>query len=169
MTTALFVFEGTVDVDYGQAWVVGADAQPPAYIGEAFVGQSNGMLGAAVPGFLLLMTSRSSGAVPIRVTIDSGEPPLDDMWEECVEATFTPQGPTVTLQHFWAEQTVVEIPLQPEPYRVRYCGRNMEASWDMHPFEHPTDSYLLSFWRAPPAADRIVRSRTTPGLASHRW
>jgi hypothetical protein len=86
-----------------------------------------------------------------------------------VEATFIPQDTKITLRHFWAEQAVVEIPLQRKPYQVRYCGRNIEASWDKHPFEHPTDAYLLSFWRALPAADRIVRSLPTSGLASHRW
>jgi hypothetical protein len=63
MTEPLFVFEGTVGVDYGVAWVVGAEAEPPAVINETFAGQSNGLLGAAVPGFLLLAKARSSGDV----------------------------------------------------------------------------------------------------------
>jgi hypothetical protein len=101
VSAILFVFEGTVEVEYGAAWVVSAETDTPAVINETFAGQSNGLLGAAVPGFLMLATVRSGGDVPIGVTIESAEPQLDEAWEECVEATFIPQGPTVKLWDFW--------------------------------------------------------------------
>jgi hypothetical protein len=81
------VFEGKIHVDYSQAYVlVGEIGTPDLY--DAFRGQTNGLCGAAVRGALWLITGMHTGRVGFTVDVLDAPPPLDDAWEEIVEAPF---------------------------------------------------------------------------------
>jgi hypothetical protein len=162
------IFEGRIEVDYGQAYVISGDADDHGDMSANFVGQSNGLLGAAFPGRLFLVTSSSSGDVGLTVEIANAEPALDDDWEDCVAASFSPIGLPVRVTQ-WSGEIVCEIPLAITDYRVRYCASHMDEAGDLHAFEKDgiVDSYLLTFWPAPPAPDQVIRQGSETAASCH--
>jgi hypothetical protein len=78
-------------------------------MGACFRGQTNGLLGAALPGELFLITGLHTGQVEFRVEVVADEPSHDATWEECVEAAFTPDGKVQLVD--WDGSVVCEIPL----------------------------------------------------------
>ena len=82
------------------------------------------------------------------------EPPLDDSWEDCVEASFSPATPVVTFVDLeW--RVLCEIPLGEETYRVRYAARGMDAEHDPKYEDKETEG--LWFWPAPLARDAVIK------------
>ncbi|MEV0135896.1 hypothetical protein AB0H83_46575 [Dactylosporangium sp. NPDC050688] len=135
-------------------------------------GQANGLCGAAYPGSLTFTTGIHTGRVPVRVELHDTEPPLDPMWEEVVEASYRPDTADVHLAEWDGPSHPLPMPVR--NYRVRFCGVAFdfdEDNFDPDAGDEPVDSperYLVQFWPAPPAADRVVRE-TSPGAASwHR-
>lgn len=121
-------------------------------------GQVNGLVAAAQPGVLSLVTGTHTGAVPLVVEAVDGAPPLDDRWEDVVEVSFT--TPT---RHLWLstfdEGAEVVLPAT-GTYRVRYCAVGMDRAHQADarsPDESEVDRYLLQLWPAPAAPDEVVR------------
>src|SRR5262249_29539180 len=145
------VFDGVVDLTEGQIHVASdADAIGPDMF-EFFLGQRNGLLGAAQDGVLCLMTGKADGEVGFTVYVTAQGPDLDDSWEDCVEASFSPTEPVVALFD-WGE-VVTDIPLGEGIYRVRYTARGMDAGEAATGIE----AYGLWFWPAPAAPDAIIK------------
>ncbi|MFD9908713.1 hypothetical protein [Streptomyces sp. NPDC059063] len=149
---------GEVSVHYGQIYV---ESDPESYgldLAEAFGGQSGGLCGAAVPGGLWLTTGLHTGEVGFTVEVHDQAPPLDDDWEEVVEVSFRPVSDDSSLVQ-WAGEDSWELGLEEIDYRVRYCASGMDAGNDLDTRmdEPQADRYLLQFWPAPPAPDRIVK------------
>lgn len=120
------VFDCVVPVLDGQFWIASdADDIGPDMF-AAFVGQQNGLLGAAEEGQLRLITGKADGDVGFAVQVVESEPELDDSWEDCVEVSFSPRTPVVGFFD-WDFNVVFEIPLGAQTYRVRYAGRAMDA------------------------------------------
>jgi ketosteroid isomerase-like protein len=164
------VFDGRLHVHYGQAYVFSGSSEDTGEMGACFRGQTNGLLGAALPGELSLITGLHTGQVEFRVEVVADEPSHDETWEECVEAAFTPDGKVQLVD--WDGSVVCEIPLEAQAYRVRYHGRGMDAAHEADTIledESPVDQYLLSFWPAPAAPDRIVRQTSALADYWHRW
>jgi hypothetical protein len=86
------VFDGRLHVHYGQAYVFSGDADETADMEACFRGQTSGLIGAALPGELFLLTGLHTGEVAFRVEVASFEPSLEGAWEECVEVSFEPAG-----------------------------------------------------------------------------
>ena len=80
---AVVVFEGDLNVHYGFGALSASDVEMPD-LDDARSGQSNGLLGAAVPGALSFMFGLHTGPEPLRVEWSETEPPVDDTWEEVV-------------------------------------------------------------------------------------
>lgn len=154
------VFDGVIGVLDGQFWI----ASDPDDIGPdmfaAFVGQRNGLLGAAEEGQLRLITGKADGDVGFAVHVVESEPGLDDSWEDCVEVSFSPRTPAVGFFD-WDFNVVFEIPLGAQAYRVRYAGRAMDAGQ----IGTEMDTYALWFWPAPAAPDAVVKQ--TSGSAAY--
>ncbi|MFB7088985.1 hypothetical protein [Streptomyces sp. NPDC056296] len=135
---------------------------------EACAGQINGLCGAAVPGRLLLGTGLRTGRVGLTVEVHGAAPPLDDGWEDVVEASFRPVSPSTAVLPC-GHGVLCEMDLPPADHRVRYCGRGMDRSAETEStaaeVAGPVGHCLLQFWPAPPAADRVVRqtSRSAEG------
>jgi len=151
-------FEGTVPVEYGQAYL---HLQGTAdYSGDVRKGQINGLLGAAVPTALFLTFGLQTGEVKLTIRIVDTQPPLDDRWEEAVEASFTmPEAAELGLAD-WEGELWHPVPLAPGSYRVRYTAlRFGEAENAPTPDDDadPIEQYELVFWPAAIAPDAILK------------
>jgi hypothetical protein len=158
-------------VHYGQAYVFSGGAGDTGDMPACFRGQSNGLLGAARPGLLFLLTGLHTGEVDFSVNVVDEEPFMDESWEECVEASFEPAVADSRLVD-WDGRTVCALPLSVRDYRVRYTARAMDAGHEADTIlgrEDPVDAYSLSFWPAPSDEDRVVKQ--TSGIAKywHDW
>lgn len=151
------LFDAEVHVHYG---FIHVDSGVGGWDGkvEHRAGQRNGLLGAVQPGFLLILTGMHTGLVPLRVEAHEGAPPIDETFEEVVEASCDLRGPELTLSTFeWG--TSIMMP-QHGPHRVRLSARGYEAGRQQERYdqEEPVlDSYLLQLWPAAMAPDEVVR------------
>jgi hypothetical protein len=164
---------GRVHVHYSQIYVKSGEDQIDLH--ASFAGQSNGLCGAASPGTLFLTTGLHTGSVGFTVELHEGPPPLDDVWEEVVEASFTPASARVALVQ-WAGEDSWDLDLTRTCHRVRYCAIGMDAThaavtWsEDEPEDEPElDRYLLQFWPAAPEPDRIVRWTGENAAYWHRF
>ncbi|MFD7296630.1 hypothetical protein ACFV9W_25355 [Streptomyces sp. NPDC059897] len=148
---------GEIQLHYGQAYIEsGSDFAPE--LQETFAGQRSGLCGAAVPGFLFLITGLHTGDVGFTVEVHEREPALAPDWEDVVEVSFRPASERTCLTQ-WAGEAAWELGLDPVDHRVRYCAYGMDAGSDLDTRidEPQADRYLIQFWPAPAAPDRIVR------------
>lgn len=162
------LLDGEVDVHYWQLYVESGDVGVPDLQG-AFAKQANGICGAAVPCGLFLITGLHTGAVGFRAELHEAPPPLDDRWEDAVEVSFRPATAEVALLD-WDGQSY-PLDLEPADYRVRYCARGMDRAREQDARledELPLDRYLLQFWLAPPAPDRVLKQTSEVAKSEHR-
>jgi hypothetical protein len=151
------LFDGDVFVHYGFINLIGADDEP-AELMATRAGQRNGLMGAAVPGQLSLITGLHTGDVPLAVGWHDTEPTVGDEWEEVVELSFQPPQADLVLQAF---QDSYEIRLPAvRTLRVRYCATGMDAGHNADTTlegEPAPDRYRLDLWPAEPGPEAIVR------------
>ncbi|MBK6651136.1 MAG: hypothetical protein IPG42_16505 [Betaproteobacteria bacterium] len=81
------IFTGTLLSCYGQAYVQFKNTFDQGQ--DHRRGQVNGILGAAVPTILFLTFGLHTGDVYLTLKVAQEPPPVDDSWEEIVEASFT--------------------------------------------------------------------------------
>jgi hypothetical protein len=127
-------------------------------------GQANGLCGAAEPGMLVFTTGRHTGDVPIRLELHDREPPLEPVWQEAVEVSFTPTGSDVVLA-LW-DGPAFPLDLDERDYRVRFCGIGYDNEDDQ--VIDPSERYLVQLWPSPPAADRVLRQTSDTAAYWHR-
>ncbi|CAM5303411.1 hypothetical protein [Streptomyces aurantiogriseus] len=163
--------EGEVHVHYGQIYV---ESDPDSFgpdLAEAFAGQKVGLCGAAIPGALWLNTGLHTGNVGFTVEVHDQAPPLDPMWEDVVEVSFHPvSGRSALLQ--WAGETCWDLGLEETDYRVRYCAKGMDEARERDTRlgdEPQLDRYLLQFWPAPPAPDRVLKQTSANAAYWHDY
>lgn len=163
--------EGEVFVHYGQLYV---ESDPDSFgpdLAEAFAGQSAGLCGAAIPGALWLSTGLHTGDVGFTVEVHDQAPPLDTGWEDVVEVSFRPvSGSSALVQ--WAGEASWELDLDETDYRVRYCAKGMDEAnrQDTRLDDEPQlDCYLLQFWPAPPAPDRVLKQSSAIAAYWHDY
>ncbi|MEU4624276.1 hypothetical protein AB0G04_30415 [Actinoplanes sp. NPDC023801] len=157
-----------VEVSYGRMQLAAPEAGFVAGE-EAFRGLANGMCGAAMPGFLLLRTGLRHGDVGLRIELHDAEPTLDRDWEDVVEVSWASIAPSLLVRG--PDDVDPEpVALPPGGYRVRFGGAGMQEGFDEESSdgEPPLDRYLLAFWPAPAAADRIVRTTSAVAARHHR-
>ena len=165
------IFDGTFRVHYGQAYVL-SPGQANSDLDDAFVGQQNGLLGAAVPGQLWLTTGLHTGRVGLRIESADSEPVSDDAWEEIVEASFDPGADEAALTGWAGESGPVPLGLDVATYRVRLCASSMDEGRRADTLldgEEPRDNYLLVFWKAGREADKIIKQTSAIAGYWHRW
>ena len=162
------LLDGEVHVHYWQIYVESGDMGVPD-LQRAFAGQENGICGAAVPYGLLLITGSHTGAVGFRAERHEAPPRLDEGWEEVVEVSFRPATAEVALLD-WDGQSY-PLDLEPTDYRVRYCASGMDEAreHDTRREDEPMlDRYLLQFWPAQPAPDRVLKQASETARSEHR-
>ena len=154
---------------YGQASVA-PPGHPGLELDDAFVGQQNGLCGAAVTGVLFLHTGLHTGYVGFAIDVLAAAPPLEHVWEDIVEVSFTPQGRALALLDWYGER-VCDVPLtQGTGYRVRYSARGMDAGHALDTCPDGTtmaDHYQLTFWPAAVTADRVVKQTSANAAYWH--
>jgi hypothetical protein len=160
------VFDGRVPVDYHQVHAVSGDVE--VEYGAAFAGQVNGLLGAALPGVLVMVTGTAVGDVGLRVAVHGSEPPVGAQWGDVVEAPFTPVGREVQVAGLMNAVACV-IELAPGDYRARWSGRGIDEAYDLAvgPGDPLVDVFELALWPAAPAPDAILRRGSRSGSAAH--
>ncbi|MFD3514727.1 hypothetical protein [Streptomyces sp. NPDC058657] len=168
--TVRTVFDGVMRVSYRQFYVQSGLDSAREEQADPRAGQSNGLCGAANPGELFLTTGLHTGRVGLTVEVHETEPPLDEQWEEVVEVSFRP-GSTEIAVVPWGEGPICSTDLPVTDYRVRYCGRGMDVTPDdeLSVLDGgPTvDHYLLQFWPAGHAPDRVVKQTTQSAAYWH--
>jgi hypothetical protein len=160
------LFDGELHVHYGQFYIESRIDDFFGDLTEALGGQANGLCGAAVPGFLYLITGLHTGNVHLTVELLDAAPPVGDGWEDVVEVSFRPETAKVVLVQ-WAGEASWPLALAPLSYRVRYSvsGMDQAHAQDTRMDEDPAlDRYLLQLWPAPAAPDEIIR-QTSEGAA----
>ncbi|MFD4656939.1 hypothetical protein ACFWP2_15085 [Kitasatospora sp. NPDC058444] len=163
--------DGEVRVHYGQIYVESDPDGPGPDLAKAFAGQRAGLCGAAVPGALWLTTGLHTGSVGFTVEVHEQAPPVDQDWEDVVEISFRPATDRSLLVE-WAGGTVRELDLAETDYRVRYCARGIDEGHRRDtgtPDEPQADRYLLQFWPAPPAPDRVLRQSSRTAAYWHDY
>ncbi|MEU4766469.1 hypothetical protein AB0H12_24750 [Actinosynnema sp. NPDC023794] len=160
------LMSGPAWADYGQLYVAGGEGS--FGMDECFGGQANGLCGGAVPGTLFLMTGTDVGEVDFTVESHDQAPPVGEEWEDVVEVSFRPAGPTAL--HSWAYENSWPLDgLAPIDYRVRYCAIGMDDARAADPPSPSRERYLLQFWPATPEPDRIVRRTSEHAAYWHRY
>ncbi|GHI04079.1 hypothetical protein AQI88_07660 [Streptomyces cellostaticus] len=163
--------EGEVHVHYGQIYV---ESDPDSFgldLAEAFAGQSGGLCGAAIPGGLWLTTGLHTGDVGFTVEVHDQAPPLEAGWEDVVEVSFRPVSADSALVQ-WAGEDSWDLDLDETDYRVRYSAKGMDEAHrqDTRLDEEPQlDCYLLQFWPAPPAPDRVLEQTSAMAAYWHDY
>ncbi len=84
------LMSGPAQVHYGQIYVESGSEFPD--MTECFGGQCNGLCGAAIPGFLFLITGLHTGYVGFTAELHDEPPPVNEGWQEIVETSFHPMG-----------------------------------------------------------------------------
>ncbi|MEV5647140.1 hypothetical protein AB0L57_02715 [Nocardia sp. NPDC052254] len=168
----MFRLESEVGVSYSQIYVESAIGAVNSRMHEAFAGQGSGLCGAAVPGKLFLLTGLHTGKVGFTVEVHDQAPSLDPAWEDVVEVSFYPVSDRSSLVQ-WAGEAHWELDLEEGlDYRVRYCAQGMDQARekDVRLGDEPVmDRYLLQFWPAEPAPDRVVRQSSQAAAYWHDW
>ncbi len=162
------LLDGEVDVHYWQLYVESGAVGIPDLQG-AFAGQANGICGAASPYSLFLITGLHTGTVGFRVELHEARPGLDEQWEEVVEVSFRAATAEIALLDWDGEGHPLD--LEPTDYRVRYCASGMDEAreQDTRLEDEPAlDRYLLQFWPAPPAPDRVLKQTSEAAKFEHR-
>jgi hypothetical protein len=156
-------YAGTIGVWYCQAFVQSSDDVPLPE--EAFAGQANGLCGAAVPGALFLTVVPNHVDVHVTVEVHDAVPPFGEEWEDIVEVSYAPATADVRLTEWGGCGEPRPLGLTPGDWRARWCAAGMDASWAG---SGGGERYLLQFWPAPPAIDRVVRQTTKQAAYWHQ-
>lgn len=166
MTT---LFSGLINVQYGQFYLE-AGTRFDGDMARCFKGQTNGLLGARVPGFLFTITGLHTGVVGVTVLLEDAEPSVDDSWDEIVEVSLQVSGREVALVE-WANDNPIPLAVMAGPYRVRYSALNMDeaAEADTHEGPRPIDTYLIVLWPAALAPDRVIKQSSEVARYWHDW
>ncbi|WP_433164513.1 hypothetical protein [Kribbella sp. CA-247076] len=157
---------GPAWVSYAQIYVESTDEF--ADLRECFAGQRNGLCGAAVPGNLFLITGLHTGDVGFTVELHDRMPSVEYDAEEVVEASYRPRGEVALVG--WGGGGRWPLELVDADYRVRYSAWGMDAGHQAGPpmeDEPLVDRYLLQFWPAPPAPDRVVKQTSAQAAYRH--
>jgi hypothetical protein len=175
----VIIFDEPVSVHYGFVHVFsstdGEDGTPLESgefdgdpVGPA-AGQVCGLAGARVPHQLSLVTGLHTGDVPVTISWDEEEPPLDDSWEDAVEVSIELAGTSLVLAAF--DETYPAVVPRAGWHRARYCAAGMDAGRDLDcpdEGEQAPDRYLLQLWPAPQAAETVVREGSEVAAYWHR-
>ncbi|WP_432885700.1 hypothetical protein ACQPYH_01985 [Kribbella sp. CA-245084] len=157
-------------VAYAQIYVESGEEY--ADLGECFAGQRNGLCGAAVPGKLFLITGLHTGRVGFTVELHDTMPSVEYDAEDVVEAPYRPIG-DAKLVTWGGSGGPWSLELEPQTdYRVRYSAWGMDEGHQAGPpkdGEPLVDRYLLQFWPARPAPDRVVKETSKQAAYWHKF
>lgn len=150
-------FAGVVPVSYSQLLVASGEMEGVEYL-AAVHGQDNGLCGAAVPGFLFLVTGTHTGLVHLTVR-ELGAAPELTAAEEIVEVSFSPETPRVSILG-WDGERLFQGELSVPSNRVRWSLMSAASAHVTEDGGPQIEHCLLEFWPAPTSGDAVVRTST---------
>lgn len=155
------LLERTMEVHYGFLILSSAQTTDDADTErDAWRGQINGLVGAAIPEMLRIRTETHTGPVGVLIELhDEAPPEPGDEWTEVVEVAYASWVDDLVLSSF--DQYARAIPLPPGAYQVRYAGRPGEGHG------RPGEQCRLQFWPAA-GVDRVVRQTSPTAAYRHR-
>ncbi|MGW5190465.1 hypothetical protein ACWEOO_14490 [Kribbella sp. NPDC004138] len=122
-------------------------------------------------GKLFLITGLHTGKVGFTVEVHERMPSVEYSAEDVVEASYRPIGDAALVS--WGGSGSWPLELQPGvDYRVRYSAWGMDAGHQAGPpmdDEPSVDRYLLQFWPARPAPDRVVKETSRQAAYHHKF
>lgn len=146
-------------------------------VDACWVGQKNGICGAALPGQISFTFGPHTGSVKLQVMLVDVAPPLHSEWEEVVEAPF--------VVEYAAEHAFIDFDgdlhgellfLKPGEYRVRFCAVNYaitevntsqmaEEQWQA---AIESEYYELVIWPEAIRPDEIIRVKSAHAAYWHK-
>ena len=151
------VFDGKVNVSFHQCSLetdsgVGRES---GLLDAYYAGQTNGLCGAVIPGWLIFMTGLHSGWVGFTIDVLEAEPPVDESRDDVVEVSFIQEDAEASLVHFYGPAAGT-FSFTPGTYRARYSARNVDQAceMDIHTGDHPS---IFTPWFS-----GLLRSNRTP-------
>jgi hypothetical protein len=154
------LLDEVVRTDYGQfdlAW--SAYAGFDGDVDRFFVGQVNGLVGAADVEGVYVNLARRTGGSRIQI-LRRDEPPPDPevSWEDVVEVSTTvPEGADPRWLA-WAGEDGGPLDVAPGDYRVRVSARGRDAGAAGEFAEDVVDEYLIELWPAAREPDAVLRT-----------
>lgn len=156
------VLDETIGVHYGFAHLQ-EPGDDPAELDMA--GQSNGLCGAKTDGQLVFLLGLHTGSIRFAVEWHESEPPLDESWEDVVEASIDVPAADIVLTTFddWRD-----VPLPASgPHRARFHASGLDAARELPAAGLGPDRYLLQLWPAPLAPDAVIRQTSQAAAGMH--
>nr|WP_221374799.1 hypothetical protein [Actinoplanes polyasparticus] len=154
------LLDSEINVHYGFLTLCSAQTEEDDdTLVDAWRGQVNGLVGAAVPEMLRIRTDTHTGQVDVRIELHDGEPELSNDWSEIVDVWFASWVDDLTLSAF--EEFAGPVSLPPGSYQVRCAAVSEPTSGSS------AEKILLQFWPAA-GTDRIVRQTGQIAAAWHR-
>lgn len=164
------LFAGKLRVHYAQAYVSPVERVPYGFMEDCFLGQSNGLCGAATLRHLFLITGLHTGWVGFTVDLVAKAPPLDRRWEDVVEVSLFVDAAGVALEDW--DGNAFPLALAPGWYRVRYHAQGMDAGHeaDTSPEDgRVIDEYRLVFWPQPHGDGAVLAQGSRSAAYWHRF
>jgi hypothetical protein len=161
------LFSGSLLTSYRQFTVLSPD-QEDIMPDDARAGQVNGLCGGAVHGGLFLTVGIHTGQVPMRVELHPAAPPIDQSWDEIVEASCEFAGTPLYL-FGWAGDSDAELDMPDGQYRARFCARAFGATEQLGGDSSDSgEHYLLMFWPEAPRPDQILKQTAAAAIYWHQ-
>jgi hypothetical protein len=88
-----------------------------------------------------------------------------------VEVSFEPTADDVALVQ-WGGEAAWPLAVEPVDLRARYCAWGMDHAWQADTILSggpQLDRYLLQFWPAPPAPDRVLKQTSVTAAYWHTY
>ncbi|WP_233345885.1 hypothetical protein [Saccharomonospora iraqiensis] len=148
---------GELDVSHHQFFLL----DDPVKFPTDTVGRRNGLVGTA-PGAVVVLTGIHTGVVNVIEQLHHTEPPVDvTEWDDVVEVSFEAPHGRMIATPLMTDPPPDLLTLSfhgPGPYRLRVHARGRDNAVDLAP-EEVVETYLLSVWPAPVAAE-VVHKQT---------
>jgi hypothetical protein len=105
-----------VYTDYGQLTLEWGDEIWDGDADRFFKDQQNGLVGAAVPGNVVIVLARRSGGSAVRIVLEASEPPASAEWEDVVEVSISLPAGRAVQWSTWAGESGGPLTVPPGQY-----------------------------------------------------
>lgn len=166
-THMTLIYSGNFHTTMSQMYLESSGFNACEYFAESFLGQSNGLIGTAVPGGAVLVVGIHTGKISLTVDLFDTQPPIDDTWEEIVEASCVVTDTPVYLNPCMGDASEELSQLLVGVYRVRFCAR-MFGETDTAGVLNSSENYLLALWPDILRPDEIIKQTRPKAISWHQ-